>query len=96
MRVMHVGAEIRSINFTELLQSGVLHTKLWIVDGRDVYIGSANMDYRSLTQACSRLQMLTYLILTLPPTGVRRIATSVSVSLSVCLACLKNPHIQMS
>ena len=48
---MYVGAEVRSINFTQLLQSGVLHTKLWIVDGMHVYVGSANMDYRSLTQA---------------------------------------------
>lgn len=30
--------------------SGVLHTKFWIVDRKHVYIGSANMDWRSLTQ----------------------------------------------
>lgn len=30
--------------------SGVLHTKMWIVDQKNVYIGSANMDWRSLTE----------------------------------------------
>lgn len=28
----------------------MLHTKLWIVDRMHVYVGSANMDWRSLTQ----------------------------------------------
>lgn len=32
------------------LTGGVLHSKFWIVDGRHVYVGSANMDWRSLTQ----------------------------------------------
>ncbi|XP_078097768.1 5'-3' exonuclease PLD3 [Mustelus asterias] len=32
------------------LTDGVLHTKFWIVDRKHVYIGSANMDWRSLTQ----------------------------------------------
>jgi len=50
-----VGAEVRSINFAELLKSGVLHTKLWIVDGIHAYVGSANMDYRSLTQVMTIL-----------------------------------------
>lgn len=43
-------AEVRSINFSHLLGSGVLHTKFWVVDGKHVYIGSANMDWRSLTE----------------------------------------------
>ncbi|XP_027085486.1 uncharacterized protein [Coffea arabica] len=30
--------------------SGVVHTKVWISDGQDVYIGSANNDWKSLTQ----------------------------------------------
>ncbi|KAL4571737.1 hypothetical protein LXL04_018502 [Taraxacum kok-saghyz] len=30
--------------------SGVLHAKVWISDSRDVYIGSANNDWKSLTQ----------------------------------------------
>lgn len=32
------------------LTDGVLHTKFWIVDKTHVYLGSANMDWRSLTQ----------------------------------------------
>lgn len=43
-------ASVRSVDFARLLGAGVLHTKLWIVDGRHVYVGSANMDWRSLTQ----------------------------------------------
>lgn len=36
------------------LTGGVLHSKFWVVDGRHVYVGSANMDWRSLTQASPR------------------------------------------
>ncbi|XP_005179157.1 5'-3' exonuclease PLD3 [Musca domestica] len=43
-------AEVRSLNFTRLLGGGVLHTKFWISDHRHFYLGSANMDWRSLTQ----------------------------------------------
>lgn len=43
-------AQVRSVNFPRLLGSGVLHTKVWIVDEQHVYLGSANMDWRSLTQ----------------------------------------------
>lgn len=43
-------AEVRSLDFSRLIGGGVLHTKLWIVDGKHVYIGSANMDWRALTQ----------------------------------------------
>lgn len=44
-------ALVRSVDFPRLMAGGgVLHTKLWIVDGRDAYIGSANNDWRSLTQ----------------------------------------------
>lgn len=28
----------------------MLHTKLWVVDRTHVYVGSANMDWRSLSQ----------------------------------------------
>jgi len=44
------GAEIRAVNFTRLLSAGVLHTKFIITDKQNFYIGSANMDWRSLTQ----------------------------------------------
>ncbi|KAL9675928.1 hypothetical protein QQ045_004136 [Rhodiola kirilowii] len=30
--------------------SGIVHTKVWIADGRHFYIGSANNDWKSLTQ----------------------------------------------
>ncbi|CAG5893922.1 unnamed protein product [Menidia menidia] len=43
------GADIRTVNMRELT-SGVLHTKFWVVDKKHLYIGSANMDWRSLTQ----------------------------------------------
>ncbi|XP_077578849.1 5'-3' exonuclease PLD3 [Stigmatopora nigra] len=43
------GAAIRMVNMKKLT-SGVLHTKFWIVDKKDIYLGSANMDWRSLTQ----------------------------------------------
>ncbi|CAH9122205.1 unnamed protein product [Cuscuta epithymum] len=31
-------------------ESGIVHSKVWISDSRDVYIGSANNDWKSLTQ----------------------------------------------
>ncbi|CAN9511279.1 unnamed protein product [Ophioblennius macclurei] len=43
------GANIRTVNMRQLT-SGVLHTKFWVVDKKHIYIGSANMDWRSLTQ----------------------------------------------
>ncbi|KAJ8688433.1 hypothetical protein QAD02_024228 [Eretmocerus hayati] len=43
-------AQVRSLNFAALLGGGVLHTKLWLIDRKHVYVGSANMDWRSLTQ----------------------------------------------
>ncbi|XP_069390319.1 5'-3' exonuclease PLD3 isoform X2 [Paralichthys olivaceus] len=43
------GADIRTVNMRELT-TGVLHTKFWVVDKKHIYIGSANMDWRSLTQ----------------------------------------------
>nr|XP_058914837.1 5'-3' exonuclease PLD4 isoform X1 [Kogia breviceps] len=57
------GAQVRHVPMGRLT-GGVLHSKFWVVDGRHVYVGSANMDWRSLTQVkelgaiiynCSRL-----------------------------------------
>ncbi|CAG2108596.1 unnamed protein product [Medioppia subpectinata] len=42
-------AQIREINFNRLM-GGVLHTNFVIVDNKHLYIGSANMDWRALTQ----------------------------------------------
>ena len=41
---------VRSLNFTRLVGAGILHTKLWLVDRKHFYVGSANFDWRSLTQ----------------------------------------------
>uniref|UniRef100_A0A4W4H245 PLD phosphodiesterase domain-containing protein n=1 Tax=Electrophorus electricus TaxID=8005 RepID=A0A4W4H245_ELEEL len=43
------GVQVRRVNFGHLTR-GVLHSKFWVVDGRHIYIGSANMDWRALTQ----------------------------------------------
>ncbi|RZF40999.1 hypothetical protein LSTR_LSTR006302 [Laodelphax striatellus] len=43
-------AQVRSLNFRKLVGAGILHTKLWIVDRKSAYVGSANLDWRSLTQ----------------------------------------------
>ncbi|XP_019374022.1 PREDICTED: phospholipase D4 isoform X1 [Gavialis gangeticus] len=43
------GAHVRRIDFGKLT-NGVLHTKFWIVDMKHIYLGSANMDWRSLSQ----------------------------------------------
>ncbi|XP_018088791.1 5'-3' exonuclease PLD3 isoform X2 [Xenopus laevis] len=43
------GADVRVVDLPKLTD-GVLHTKFWVVDNEHFYIGSANMDWRSLTQ----------------------------------------------
>uniref|UniRef100_A0A3Q3VUT1 PLD phosphodiesterase domain-containing protein n=1 Tax=Mola mola TaxID=94237 RepID=A0A3Q3VUT1_MOLML len=43
------GVQVRKVNFGHLTR-GVLHSKFWIVDQKHVFIGSANMDWRALTQ----------------------------------------------
>ncbi|XP_074789416.1 5'-3' exonuclease PLD3 [Athene noctua] len=43
------GAVVRIVDMPRLT-GGVLHTKFWLVDGTHLYLGSANMDWRSLTQ----------------------------------------------
>lgn len=49
--VRRKAALVRSVNFKRLMEvGGVLHTKLWVVDGQHAYLGSANNDWRSLTQ----------------------------------------------
>lgn len=52
--VKRKAAAVRSVDFDRLLGAGVLHTKIWIVDDSHIYIGSANMDWRSLTQVIHR------------------------------------------
>ncbi|XP_061468284.1 5'-3' exonuclease PLD4 isoform X3 [Rhineura floridana] len=43
------GAHVKKINFGQLTH-GVLHTKFWIVDRKHIFLGSANVDWRALTQ----------------------------------------------
>lgn len=48
----HTGAAVRTVDMPQLT-GGVLHTKFWLIDGTHLYVGSANMDWRSLTQVSS-------------------------------------------
>lgn len=43
-------ADVRSLDISRLVGSGILHTKMWLVDGKHFYVGSANQDWRALTQ----------------------------------------------
>lgn len=43
-------ASVRSLNFSHWFDGGILHTKFWNVDNQHFYVGSANLDWRSLTQ----------------------------------------------
>ncbi|KIH51951.1 phospholipase D domain protein, partial [Ancylostoma duodenale] len=42
--------KVRSLDFTQWYPGGILHTKSWAVDGKHLYVGSANFDWRALTQ----------------------------------------------
>jgi phospholipase D3/4 len=43
--------------FEDWWGSGVLHAKVWISDKKDLYIGSANNDWKSLTQVYSKAKL---------------------------------------
>uniref|UniRef100_A0AAX7SVE7 PLD phosphodiesterase domain-containing protein n=1 Tax=Astatotilapia calliptera TaxID=8154 RepID=A0AAX7SVE7_ASTCA len=43
------GAEVREVDL-KAVTGGIVHTKLWVVDQKHFYVGSANMDWRSLSQ----------------------------------------------
>uniref|UniRef100_A0A4W5PZ82 PLD phosphodiesterase domain-containing protein n=1 Tax=Hucho hucho TaxID=62062 RepID=A0A4W5PZ82_9TELE len=43
------GVQVRKVHFGRLT-GGVLHSKFWIVDRKHIFLGSANMDWRTLTQ----------------------------------------------
>ncbi|XP_054453036.1 5'-3' exonuclease PLD3 isoform X2 [Anoplopoma fimbria] len=43
------GAEVREVDLGAVT-GGIVHTKLWVVDQKHFYLGSANMDWRSLSQ----------------------------------------------
>ncbi|XP_071962365.1 5'-3' exonuclease PLD3-like [Antedon mediterranea] len=42
--------EARSLNFSRLMNGGILHTKMLLVDDTHFYVGSANIDFRSLAE----------------------------------------------
>eukprot|EP00794_Sanderia_malayensis_P008275 gene8275-9159_t len=50
---------IRTLDLDHLQGSGIIHTKMWIVDGQHMYLGSANMDWRSYTEV-KELGLMTY------------------------------------
>jgi phospholipase D3/4 len=43
---------LRSINMTNVLGGGIVHTKFWVVDGSSIFVGSANMDWRCPHPSC--------------------------------------------
>ncbi|XP_026186054.1 phospholipase D3 isoform X2 [Mastacembelus armatus] len=43
------GAKVREVDLNAIT-GGIVHTKLWVVDQKHFYLGSANMDWRSLSQ----------------------------------------------
>lgn len=43
------GAEVHSVNMTAFTGGG-LHSSFWIVDRTHIYIGSADMSWRSLSK----------------------------------------------
>ena len=43
-------AEVGIVNFKRIFNEGVMHAKLWTVDRKHFYLGSANMNWRSLTE----------------------------------------------
>lgn len=43
-------ADVKTIDFDKLGISGIFHTKMMVADGVNFYVGSANSDWRSLTQ----------------------------------------------
>lgn len=47
------GAEVREVDL-KAVTGGIVHTKLWVVDQKHFYLGSANMDWRSLSQVKPR------------------------------------------
>jgi phosphatidylserine/phosphatidylglycerophosphate/cardiolipin synthase-like enzyme len=43
------GAEVRVLDMSQI-SGGVLHAKYWVVDSKEIFVGSQNFDWRSLTQ----------------------------------------------
>jgi phospholipase D3/4 len=45
-----IQVQIRQISMDEWYGAGIMHQKIWIFDQRSIYIGSANMDWKSISQ----------------------------------------------
>lgn len=52
-------ATVRLLDLARLEGGGIIHTKMWLVDGQHFYVGSANQDWRALTQV-QELGFMTY------------------------------------
>lgn len=63
--LLQSGAQVRMVDMQKLTH-GVLHTKFWVVDQTHFYLGSANMDWRSLTQVCMSPARIPCLLLNFP------------------------------
>ena len=46
--------QLRNLDMKQLINAGILHTKLWVIDSKHFYVGSANMDWRALTQVSNK------------------------------------------
>jgi phospholipase D3/4 len=42
--------KVRQIDLKDWYDGGMMHQKIWVFDNKDIYLGSANMDWRALTQ----------------------------------------------
>ena len=51
----HPRIDVRSVDMKSLVGAGIVHTKVWIVDEMHMYVGSANFDWRSLTEVNLRM-----------------------------------------
>jgi hypothetical protein len=60
---------LRSINMTNVLGGGIVHTKFWVVDGSSIFVGSANMDWRCPHPSCPPRTLPTYTAVINPPSG---------------------------
>lgn len=49
-RLREVGVDVVDLDWSHALNDGVMHSKFIIVDDASFYLGSANMDWRALTQ----------------------------------------------